>query len=180
MTIDNMCNTNHWQGCLHADCVALQQVCYVKVLHQNNENTGMQSRTLDRQFMHEGMSIMLSEQCKCLRHTSTIAAMDAPNGRLADVSLAATANTMATAISAAKPTMEPVINSTRRPILSTMMTVMMVAISWTPLTMTAAMREPWLPDPKALTPAKIWGAKKETPLTPDHCLQISTSSISTK
>lgn len=84
-----------------------------------------------------------------------MAAMEAPNGRLAEVSLAATANTMATAISAAKPKIEPVMSSTRRPIRSTMMTVMMVAISWTPLTMTAAIREPSFPDPRALTPAKI-------------------------
>ncbi len=102
--------------------------------------------------------------------TSTMAAIEAPNGKLTAFLPAATAKTIATAISAAKPRTDPLISSVRRPTLSTMKTVMMVAISCTPFTMTAAMREPWLPDPSALTPAKIWGAKKDTPFTPDHCL----------
>jgi len=87
--------------------------------------------------------------------TSTMAAIEAPKGKSTAFLPAATANTMATAISAAKPRTDPLISRVRRPTLSTMKTVMMVAISWTPFTMTAAMREPWLPDPSALTPAKI-------------------------
>ena len=87
--------------------------------------------------------------------TSTMAAMEAPNGKLTALLPAATANTTATAISAAKPRIDPLISKVRRPILSTMKTVMMVAISWTPFTMTAAIREPWFPDPRAFTPAKI-------------------------
>ena len=87
--------------------------------------------------------------------TSTMAAIEAPKGKSTAFLPAATANTMATAISAAKPRTDPLISRVRRPTLSTMKTVMIVAISWTPFTMTAAMREPWLPDPSALTPAKI-------------------------
>ena len=37
----------------------------------------------------------------------------------------------------------------------------------------AAIKGPWLPSPSlAWMPAKIWGAKKVIPLTPDHCLHV--------
>ena len=103
--------------------------------------------------------------------TRTMDTTDAAKGSSVALVLAETASTIATATSAAKPSIDPLISSERRPNLSTMTTVKMVAMSCTPLTRMAAMRGPWLPSPSlAWMPAKIWGAKKVTPLTPDHCL----------
>ena len=94
--------------------------------------------------------------------------MEGPKAKLGEPGLTVQANRMATAMSARKPTQEPVSSMDRRPNLSTTNTVTMVAIICTPLTSRAAYKGPTPPE-KVLMPAKIWGAKKEMALTPDHC-----------
>lgn len=123
------------------DMLALEMVCVTNECMKQEWTGGLGTRQL------------AAEKVRTL--TSTMAAIEAPKGKSTAFLPAATANTMATAISAAKPRTDPLISRVRRPTLSTMKTVMIVAMSWTPFTMTAAMREPWLPDPSALTPAKI-------------------------
>ena len=100
--------------------------------------------------------------------TRTMEAIEGPKARLGELGTTVQANRMATAMSAPNPTHDAVSSMDRRPNLSTTKTVTMVAIIWTPFTRRAAYRGPTPPE-KVLMPAKIWGAKKEMALTPDHC-----------
>ena len=74
----------------------------------------------------QGIDVRLA---KVAAPTSTIAAMEAPYGKATALVPAETAKTIATAISDAKPSMEPLMSRVLRPTRSTIKTVMMVAIS---------------------------------------------------